>query len=115
MAQLSNKPYPGDWSFNGQEGFKRHEAQLASLEKEAAEVDPSVSLVGALVTFPWADGHAVYRVSKDKPLTLQHVPVFDAWQVPYPQIRGIRRADIVAMIEADRKTRELFKSRNRIA
>ncbi len=103
MAQLTNQPCPGDWSFNGDDWDQRHSDQFAQLQNEAAKINPSKSLVGALVSFPWADGSAIYRVSKDKPLTLQHVPVHDAWQVPYTQIRGMRRADIVAMVVGDRK------------
>lgn len=100
MAQLANKSCPGDWSFEGDDWCERHERQFDELQRAAAKVDPTVSLIGALVSFPWADGSAIYRVSKDKPLILQHVPVFDAWQVPYSQIRGLRRADIVGMVES---------------
>lgn len=109
MAQLSPKPCPGDWSFDGDWG-KRHEDQFVALQAEASKVDPTVSLVGALVSFPWADGSAHYRVSKDKPLILQHVPVHDAWHIPYPQIRGLRRADVVKMVESSRRLAALFSA-----
>ena len=106
MAQLAKTPCPGNWSFDG-DWHKRHEDQFKALEAEAEKVDPAVSLVGVIVRFPWADGNAFYRVSKDKPLMLQHIPVFDAWQVPYSQIRGLRRADVVAMVE---RKKELFST-----
>jgi hypothetical protein len=103
MAQLANKPCPGDWSFEGDDWYERHGKQFKALHEAAQKVDPAGSLVGALVEFPWADGSAIYRVSKDKPLILQHVPVFDAWQVPYTQIRGLRRADVIAQVESSRR------------
>jgi hypothetical protein len=109
MAQLANKPCSGDWSLEG-DWSKRHEEQFAALTAAAAKVDPAVSLVGAIVSFPWADGRAHYRVASDKPLKLEPIPVFDAWQVPYTQIRGLRRADIVAMVERERNISKLFIS-----
>jgi len=107
MAQLAKTSCPGDWSFEG-DWDKRQSDQFNALQAEANKIDTAVSLVGAIVSFPWADGSALYRVSKDKPLTLQHIPAFDAWQVPYSQIRGLRRADVVRMVEGDKKMRELF-------
>lgn len=108
MAQLAKTPCPGDWEIGGEDWDNRHTEQFKALEVEAAKVDPAVSLVGAIVSFPWADSSALYRVSKDKPLTLQHIPVFDAWQVRYSQIRGLRRADVVSMVEGAQRMRELF-------
>lgn len=107
MAQLAKKACPGDWSFDG-DWDKRHSEQYKKLEEAASRVDPDVSLVDALVSFPWADGSAIYRITKDKPLILQHVPVHDAWEVPYPQIRGLRRADAVAMVKAVNELNKLF-------
>ena len=111
MAQLAKKPCEGDWSFEGGD-FKvtmaRHNSQLRALEEASAKVDPTVSLVGALVSFPAADGSAIYRVSKDKPLMLQHVPAHDGYHIPYTQIRGLRRADIVSMIRSDARMRTIF-------
>jgi len=107
MAQLAKNKCPGDWSFEG-DWDKRHADQYMSLQEIARKVNPDVSLVGALVNFPWADGHAIYRVAKDKPLLLQHVPVYDAWQVPYTQIRGLRRADVISMVRSEQRLMELF-------
>lgn len=106
MAQLSNKPCTGNWQISGSpdDWSKRQDAQMKALEAESARVaaavksNPKASLIGVLVYFPWADGSAVYRVSKDKPLMLEHVPYGDAWQVPYSQIRGLRRQDVLRQL-----------------
>lgn len=108
MAQLKDKPCKGDWSIGPEGWYERHEQQWKDLQAEAAKVDPNKSLVGAIVSFPWADGSAYYRVASDKPLMLEHIPYCDAWQVPYTQIRGLRRSDIVAMVKSEKKLQELF-------
>ena len=51
------------------------------------------------ITFPVADGHALYEVRGTSRYTLHHVPIGDAWQVPYAMIRGLRKADIENMVE----------------
>jgi hypothetical protein len=110
MAQLDKKPCPGDWSFS--DGWdKRHDEQFRALQEASMKVDTKVSLVGGLIGFPWADGSAFYRVTKDKPLVLQHVPIHDAWQVPYTQIRGLRRDDVVQMIESSQALVKLFSGK----
>jgi len=105
MAQLANSKCKGDWSLNG-DWVARHEKQFAELQAESRKVDPTGSLVGAIVSFPWADGAAYYRVSSDKPLKLQPIPCLDAWEVPYSQIRGLRRIDVIREIESDRRIAE---------
>ena len=47
-----------------------------------------------ILYFPAGDGNACYLVVKARPLTLQHIEIGDAWQVPYPQIRGLRFDDV---------------------
>jgi len=108
MAQLAKTSAPGNWGYDGDDWWENQQSQFKQLEAESAKVDPSVSLVGALVSFPCADSAAYYRVCKDKPLTLQHIPYCDAWQVPYSQIRGLRRSDIVREIEGAKRMRAMF-------
>lgn len=116
MAQLDKNPCPGDWTISiSDDGWiARQDALYAELQAASDAIDLEFAahdggtLVGALVAFPWADGHAIYRVSKDKPLLLQHVPYGDAWQVPYSQIRGMRRADIIDQLDRARRMKILF-------
>ena len=36
----------------------------------------------------------MYKVIKEKPLTLAHIPYGDAYQIPYAHIRGLTYADL---------------------
>jgi len=47
-----------------------------------------------IMRFPVADGSALYRVVKEKPLTLEHIPSGDAWEIPFAHIRGLTYADL---------------------
>lgn len=57
------------------------------------------SYIGAVLMFPVADGNAVYVVIKDKPLTVQHVPIGDAWEADRCTIRGIDRQEVREQLE----------------
>ena len=73
--------------------YEKQEKIMKQLEKESAkatEKDP----VGFLMSFPVADGCAVYRVVKAKPLTVQHVDYMDGWQIPAAHIRGLTMVDV---------------------
>lgn len=96
MAQLANKTAKGNWDGYDNEAWAKQQKQFNDFLEESTNVDPDVSLVGAVVSFPYADSAAHYRVSKDKPLTLQHIPFCDGWQVDYAMIRGLRKTDIIA-------------------
>lgn len=106
MAQLTKLHCPGDWNFHPGEDsnvyFARTKKLLNDLCKEAEKVDENVSLIGAVVKWSVADGYAFYRVVKDKPLTLQHIPYGDGYMIPQAMMRGIRREDILKQIEFDR-------------
>ncbi len=69
---------------------------------------PLGEVKGLLVSFPYADGYAVYRVKSDKPLTLEHVPFGDAWQADPATIRGLRLQDVLYRQKADQQLRAMF-------
>ena len=69
---------------------------------------PSPEIKGALIYFPWADGHAIYKVASTKPLKLMHIPYGDAWQVHYATIRGLRLADVENMVHRNRAFKKIF-------
>lgn len=104
MARLAKKSHPGDWSYDmskGRDGFAKSETLFAELQatSRAVPLDGSPNdksdLTGIVLQFPFADGYAHYVVIKNKPLTLQHIPFCDAWQVQPALIRGMRRVDII--------------------
>jgi hypothetical protein len=113
MARLSNKAVPGmarltdlDW----EERCRREEAMLQDLAKRSAEVDPDGALAGALVKFPVADGHALYVVVRDSPLTVALVPFGDSYQAAGATIRGLNRADVRRQLSADRAMSAMSRS-----
>jgi hypothetical protein len=111
MAQLSKYSYPGDWEWTKAEGtnayIDRTRKMFLELKKKSDAVKPG-SVEGGLVSFGVADGSAHYVVVKEKPLTLQHVPYGDAYQIPYVMIRGLRKSDILDMLKRDRGMKSIF-------
>lgn len=86
----------------------------AAFEKLEAVSDalPPGEVVGALITFPWADGQAVYRVASAKPLRVEHIPYMDAWQVAPMTIRGLNLDDVKQMVESRRALKSMFSRNN---
>jgi len=127
MARLTNKQFPVasfDTIFEierdaavGYDGFdkvmKEHTKTLDALQKASDKLKVG-EIVGFLLSIPWADGYAYYLVTNDEPLTLQPVLVHDAWQVPYYQIRGLRKSDIVNRQKSAKKIGKLFVPRSMI-
>ena len=114
MATLDKKPAPGDFEFCKGESFddhfKRTDAALHQLCDVSENLKPG-EIVGAILRFPCADGYAMYRVSKEKPLTLQHIPYGDRWQVDPALIRGLRRVDVERMVEQNRRVSSIFAAK----
>ena len=85
MAKLLSSPYPGDFSFHPGEKvedfFARTEALEATIPWER------------VMSFPVADGKACYLVVSEKPFVLQHIPIYDAYQISPAHIRGLRLSD----------------------
>jgi hypothetical protein len=112
MATLAPEAYylPAfDWS----RGPKNcpHTLAFEALEAEAAAL-PAGEYIGALVKWQVADGYAVYRVESLSPrVVLQHVPFGDGYAVAPETIRGLRRKDVEAKVDADRRLASLFGSR----
>lgn len=63
-------------------------------------------IVGAIVFWHRGDGLARYLVTKESPLTLQHIAHMDGYQVEYALIRGLRKQDVLDMLEHRRKVRD---------
>jgi hypothetical protein len=63
--------------------------RIQKIFEELQEKEPE-----KLISFPVADGAAVYYLKSEKPLKLEHIPVGDAWTVSQATIRGLRIQDI---------------------
>lgn len=86
MANLSPTRYQGEWQFKQGEDI---DAYLKRTERMFKEIPQD-----RIVRLPAGDGCAYYYVKSWRPLVLQHIPYGDAWQVPYPYIKGLSRQDI---------------------
>ena len=75
---------------------------LEKLKAELKAKNPG-DLVGETVSWPRADGRAIYVITKQRPLTLKHVAIGDAWEADGATIRGFRLKDAKAQVGADRK------------
>lgn len=108
MAKLDSKRPEGNWEL-GNTGniFEEQERLLAELEKVSSSLNGN-DVVGAIIRFPIADGYALYRVTKEKPLTIQHIPFGDAWSIDSAYIRGLRLVDVKALISRERRLRKIF-------
>ncbi len=70
--------------------------------------DSRSELIGEVIGFPRGDGSAQYMVYRTKPLTLLHIPLGDAWDLPDYQLRGLRVKDVQELVRRDRALGELF-------
>jgi hypothetical protein len=113
MAKLAKHAYP----LYQRQGYSREDfaKEAAALDELQARSDalPEGEVVGALLRFPRADGYAFYVVTKDKPLTMAHVPFGDAWQVEPALIRGLVRGDVIEYLRRQRSWKSLTSAPNR--
>ena len=114
MAKLDPKPYPVPPFPKGHVGldavFKAHDDIFTRLSAASVAL-PEGEVVGVFLTFPVADGRACYLVTKARPLTLQHVPIVDAYQIPGAHVAGITRREVLSQAASDRRLAALFADR----
>jgi hypothetical protein len=111
MAQLSNYAYPmPEWGDDWRQGYERQHNALVGLQ-QASDALSEGKIVGGLIRFQVADGYAYYRVVKASPLTVEWVPFGDNYQVHPAMIRGLNKADIVNMLNYDKRIASLFGGR----
>jgi hypothetical protein len=114
MAMLSNDPIAGFTQLPG-EGFSGYLYRTDKLLKDlldTAAALPEGQYKGTVLSFPVADGKAMYLVQKTRPLTLQHIPFGDAWEIPAAHLRGLNMDDVKEHANRNKAMRALF-SRNK--
>jgi len=114
MARLASKPHDGEWQERDGEEIEAYIARTQGMLDRLMEASNAVvdgEVVGVVLQFPVADGHAIYRVSKASPLTLEHIPYGDAWRIAPAHIRGIRRQDVLEQAALSRAMSALFRSK----
>ena len=80
---------------------------------ERSDALPKGEIVGAVIKFPVADGHAYYLVTKEKPLTLQYIFYGDGYYVHPAMIRGLNKQDILDQLENRRWWNDLATKANK--
>jgi len=75
---------------------------------DRAKMNGHNPLLGEVVRWQRADGYAEYMVWNTQPLQLIHLRLGDAYSVEDALIRGLRVADIRAMVEREQKMREFL-------
>lgn len=90
--------------------FKRSEAAFKLLQEKSNALPPG-ELKGALLRWQRADGYAYYRVVSVKPLKVEHIPFLDGYTVEDSLIRGLRVADVEALVEQDRRWAALARKK----
>ena len=88
-----------------------HDKAFAALSKTSSELGTGV-VVGAMLRFPVADGYAHYVVTKERPLTVQHVPYLDGYQISNAHIRGLKKQDVLLQIQRDKALKRIFDTRS---
>lgn len=79
-----------------EEGIKFDKLQERSDSLSGGEI------VGAVLRWSRGDGYAYYLVTNDSPPTLRHISFGDEWRVEPALIRGLRKQDILDMLESYR-------------
>lgn len=112
MARLERTSYPGFQRKDGETHERwdeRTQGLLDDLEKASSKKDPRVNpLAGALVRFQVADGYAFYVVTREEPLTLQHVPFLDGYQANEATVRGVNKNTVRTQLLQQRSLAEMF-------
>jgi hypothetical protein len=76
--------------------------------REWAKKCSSDKLAGETISFPVADGYAVYGIVREKPLHLCYINHGDCWQIPDAHLRGLRLTDVRQMVKRDKAMKDMF-------
>lgn len=86
------------------EACDEHTAAMAAWVRERSDSD----IAGETISFPVADGKAIYMVYTTKPLALIHLDYGDGYQVDEMMLRGMRVADVRERVLRGKALAELF-------
>lgn len=122
MARLERDPVPGfehppDDCKDVSGFYAKQDVKLEALQK-VSDALPKGKLKGFILRFPRGDGHALYLVTNEKPLTVAWIAWSDAWQVEGALIRGLDVEDCLRQQEqclfwakeAKKRTKELKRT-----
>lgn len=108
LAPYSGPAFPDRKSVSREEYLRQQKEILAELQLVSDSL-PSGEVVGGLLRWQVGDGYAIYRVMREKPLTVEHVPT--SYMVDPALIRGLRLSDVHRMLEQAMVLRRIFGGR----
>ena len=113
MATLAANPYPLpplDYRSGVPYEQQPNHVELMRLIEESDNLDLDAGeIVGGVLKWQRADGYAWYRVSKERPLTLQFIDTGDGYTVEDALIRGLNKQDVLTMLHRERRIRQAFR------
>lgn len=98
---------PKEWGWDEVFDFDVNEDYEVYRKRVDAKLD-EIEAKYQIVSFPVADGCAMYAVWKRKPLTLLHIPYSDGYHANPILLRGLNLKDVDAMAEREKRLKELF-------
>lgn len=105
-APPASIPQPGFRYETWQQDEADYKAKLAEHVRKTGWTG---KLSGEVVSFPRADGYAQYMVAERAgTMALIHLPLGDAWSIPEAHARGLRKADIVALVRQRKAIAAMF-------
>lgn len=114
MARLENTSYEPTTTPTGdylQDVYAEDRKVREEGQEALANYKETGKLIGLHYRAPFADSYALYRVTKERPFTVQHVATGDAWHLPRPHIKGLTAADIRQQADADLSYQALLAHR----
>ena len=98
---------PPEYSQNTQDYFKACENYIKAIQRVCKQAWPTCPEAGKVISFPVADGQAVYVVYSTKPVQLIHVDTGDAYSFQYAH--RLTAADIRDEIKRQETMSKLFR------
>jgi hypothetical protein len=95
MARLLKSTAKGHWDKMIWRGGKGCNCKTVQTCIQTEQSDLEAIGWDNIMSFPIADGKAFYKVIKERPLTLQHIPFGDAYEVYPALIKGLDAEDLV--------------------
>ncbi len=81
-----------------------HDAVFDELTAKSNAIDPSDSIVGAFLAFYMGDGYAYYLCTSESPLEVQHIPLWDEWEI---NVKGFDKQYLTQKIVNERRINAL--------
>lgn len=99
-------------TYNFGDGYKVMQAEEKRYEEEVrawCRKEGGGKLSGEIISFPHADGYALYMVFALRPLELIHLEIGDEWQSQFAELMTAKK--VKEMVESKKAMEKLFPPR----